>query len=107
LGQKSIIKEKNVGWDNIVQGWERRPIDTHIFMMVDVSHISSNDKMARSQRQFQFINIFKRNWTSKTQYLPKIYGKTRNDTGTGCDFGEEEILTPSKIKVQGKPCDRN
>jgi hypothetical protein len=26
-----------------------------------------------------------------------------NDTGTGCDFGEEEILTPSKITVQGKP----
>jgi hypothetical protein len=28
-----------------------------------------------------------------------------NDTGTGCDFGEEEILTPSKIQDQGKPHD--
>jgi hypothetical protein len=50
LGQKSIIKE------NRVQGWER---------------------LARRQRYFQFINIFKRNWTRKTQYLPRIYGKTR------------------------------
>jgi hypothetical protein len=49
----------------------------YIFMMGDVSHISSNGKMARRQRYFQFINIFKRNWTSKTQYLPIIYGKTR------------------------------
>jgi hypothetical protein len=76
-------------------------------MMADASHISCNGKMARRQRYFQFINIFKRNWTSKTQYFPKIYGKTGNDTGTGCDFGEDEILTPSKIKVQGKTYNRN
>jgi hypothetical protein len=30
-----------------------------------------------------------------------------NDTGTGCDYGEEEILTQSKIKIQGKPYNRN
>jgi hypothetical protein len=31
-----------------------------------------------------------------------------NVTGHGlCDFGEEEILIPSTIKVQGKPYDTN
>jgi hypothetical protein len=49
----------------------------YIFMMAGASHISSNGKMDRRQRYLQFINIFKRNWTSKTQYLPKKYGKTR------------------------------
>jgi hypothetical protein len=46
-------------------------------MMADVSHVSSNGKMARRQRYFEFINIFRRNWTSKTQHLPRIYSKTR------------------------------
>jgi hypothetical protein len=79
----------------------------YIFMMAEVSHISNNGKMARRQRYFQFLNIFKRNWTSKHSMSQEYMAGQGNDTGTGCDFGEEEILTPSKIKVQGKPYDRN
>jgi hypothetical protein len=80
---------------------------TYIFMMGDVSHISSNGKMARRQRYFQFINIFKRNWTSKYSISQEYMARQGNDTGTGCDYGEEEILTQSKIKIQGKPYNRN
>jgi hypothetical protein len=79
----------------------------YIFMMGDVSHISSNGKMARRQRYFQFINIFKRNWTSKYSISQEYMARQGNDTGTGCDYGEEEILTQSKIKIQGKPYNRN
>jgi hypothetical protein len=46
-------------------------------MIANVSYISTDDKMAKRQRYFQFIRIFKKNRTSKTQYLPGKLGKTR------------------------------
>jgi hypothetical protein len=43
----------------------------------------------------------------KPSISQKYMARQGNDTGTGCDFGEDEILTPSKIKVQGKTYNRN
>jgi hypothetical protein len=69
-------------------------------MIANVSYIFTNDKMAKRQRYFEFIKIFKKNRTSKTQYLPV-------SLGMGCAFGKEDLLKPSKTKVQGKPYETN
>jgi hypothetical protein len=61
--------------------------------------------MSRRQKYFQFLTYSREIGLVIPSTSQEYMARQGNDTGT--DFGEKEILIPSKIKFQGKPYDRN
>jgi hypothetical protein len=108
IGIEEHHQGKKAGWDNRVQGWERRPIDILIFsswlmlltypVMVRWPGGKGTSNLLTYSRETRLV---------KPSISQEYMARQGNDTGTGCDLGEEEILTLNKIKVQGKPYDRN
>jgi hypothetical protein len=80
LGNKGIIKKRKYKKGGEVYGHH------YIFMIANFSYISTKDKMAKRQRYFQFIKIFKKRGLVKPSISQENKARQGNDTEYGLHF---------------------
>jgi hypothetical protein len=76
-------------------------------MIANASYISTNDKMAKRQRYFQFTKSSRKTGLVKPSISQENKARQGNDTGYGLSFWKGRPFKTNKTKVQGKPYEIN